>query len=108
MFYICDIYLRKLHETIHVVDLLMANVIREFILPMFFTILQALGIFINNVCRGQGIRNFMFILFLVKLVPFLELSFVRGPGCLDLRLFKSNNPTHHFLLILYDVIHGGL
>jgi choline-glycine betaine transporter len=108
MFYICDIYLRKLHETIHIVDFLMAIIIRAFMLPMCFTALQAPGIFISNVDRGQGIRNFIFILLLVKLVLFLELSFVWGPGCLDLRFFKSDNLAHHFFLIIYDAIHGGL
>jgi hypothetical protein len=108
MFYIYDIYLREPHEAIHVVDLLMASLIRTFMLPMCFTALQAPRIFINNVHRGQGIWNFVLILWFVKLVPFLDLSFERGPGCLDLGFFKSDNLAHHFFLILYDAIHGCL
>jgi len=108
MFYISDIYLRETHKAVQVVDLLLASIIRTLILPMCFTAFQAPRIFINDVCRGQSIWNFIFILWLVGLVPFLELPFEWRSRCLGLGLFKSNDPVHHFFLILHDAIHGSL
>jgi hypothetical protein len=108
MFYICDIYLREIHKTIQVVDLLLASVIRTFILPMCFTAFQAPRVFINNVCRGQSNWDFFFILQLVDLVSFLEFPFEWRSKCLDLGLFKFNDSAHHFFLILHDAIHGSL
>jgi hypothetical protein len=108
MFYICDIYLRKIHKVVQIVDLLLANVIRTFILPMCFTSFQAPRVFINNVCRGQSIRDFISILRFVDLVPFLEFPFEWRSRCMDLGLFKSNDPAHHFFLIFHDAIHGIL
>jgi hypothetical protein len=108
MFYIHDIYLRKIHKAVQIVDLLLASVIRTLTLPMCFTAFQAPRIFINNVCRGQSIRDFIFILWFVGLVPFLELPFEWGPRCPGLGFFKSNDLVHHFFLILYDVVHRSL
>jgi hypothetical protein len=108
MFYIRDIYLRKIHKAVQIVDLLLAGVMRTLILPMCFTAFQAPRIFINDICRGQSIRDFIFILRFVGLVPFLEFPFEWGPRCLGLGFFKSNDPVHHFFLILHDVVHGSL